>query len=84
VSREVVGPDADDLGEALARAVDVGEHRQLRMLDVVEENRLAPAAMRRGRDGGEFVLRIDLARDFEQLAACPALPCTCASNGFLP
>src|SRR6516225_5177139 len=33
---EVVRADADDLGEACAGTIDVGEHRQLRAADVVE------------------------------------------------
>jgi hypothetical protein len=56
-----------NLGDPLARRVDAREHGKLRSLDVVEQQRLAELD-RRLRDGGELVLRVDLAIDVNQIA----------------
>jgi hypothetical protein len=66
---EIVRRDADDIGQTLARAIKIRQHRQRGAGDAVKQDRLVPAPHRRLGHGRQLVLRVDLAVDVEDLAA---------------
>src|SRR3546814_6040483 len=63
LAAEVAGLNADDLGQAFARAVGIGQYGKFRALHVLEQDRLAPALLRRMGHGRQLVMRVDFALD---------------------
>ena len=67
LAAEFVRLDAEDVGEPLAAAVGIGDDRQLGARHVVKQNRLVGGLLDLLGDGGQLVLRLDLAIGHEEL-----------------
>ena len=67
LAAEITRRDAEDLGQTLATAVDVGQHGELGSADMVKEDRLAVPALRGLCDGGQLVPGLDLTLHLQEL-----------------
>ena len=66
---EIVRRNADNVGQTLARAIKICQHRQCGAGDTVEEDRLVPAPHRRLSHGRQLVLWVDRTVNVEDFAA---------------